>query len=285
MKSLVLILSYLFLLFGCNQKQQKESTVINGSEVVGVRNDDSVKNYYSYKLFDYEIDNRDTCKFSYVSSDLVDGGIRVIQIKEDYCFLLDEVHKNIKRINLTDGTIVCGEVLSGIDGIYLIDMLIFKDNIYVSTRRDKLYILNLDMRVIDSSIIATDTSHDIYFKGVKDGNILAFISLNDTLLEISPKGIVVGSDKVSPSVGHKLAFNTYYSPNKESAVRFNKYLIEEKNDEQMFISESHRIKLTKKFNDLSDTNLHGFNMDFNDKYFVYFEVADSSIYLHVYNRE
>lgn len=266
-------------------------------------------NIITYKKFEYPINNTKTSEFAYTKGDLLDGGTKAIMIYGDYCFFVDEVHRNIKKINLKDGTKTVSDVLVDSRGRSLVDITTYGNSIYVSSRQKEIFVLNSDLKLVRTIKLNTQGNNDILFKGTKGNNLLFLISVQDTLIEIDTLGNEFNRQKVSPyykagatltsklvrlgeivndtittsTLDEELYYYTFFAEKGNSYLRGKNYAITSKENCDYFVNDKHKIKLAHQYTHLENTNIDFINdIDFNDKYLVIFEVTPPSITVYVY---
>jgi len=298
------ILLFIFLA-GCNNSFTKES------KLNPVKNNIlQVKDSIIYRKFEYPINNKDASDFAYIDGDLFDGGIKSIIIYGDYCLFVDEVHRNIKKINLKDGTKSVSNALLDRPGRSLVDLTIHNDLIYVSTFQKKIFVLDSNLKLVRTIELKTFGYHQLFFQGIKKNNLLVFISVQDTLIEIDPLGKEINRKRVIPypyTIGDTLIFRsirmgefvndtlvmglldyelyyyTYFERNEDSYVRGKKYRITQKGNKDIFVNDKYEIQLATPYTHLENTDIHFINdLDFDDNYLIIFEVTPPSITIHVY---
>lgn len=263
-----------------------------------------------YKRYEFTINNDVSSEFSYIDGDLYDGGIKSVLIDKDYCFFVDEIHCNVKRISLKDGIKTVSKTLMNSTGRSLVDITIHNGLIYVSSCKDEIFVLDSSLNLIKTLVINTNGHNELLFKGSRGDNLLVLINVQDTLLEIDTLGMEVDRQKVTPyyksnatlnisgiqsdkiftakiittDLDEKLYYYTIFNQNEFSFIRNKKYVIKQEGSKTLFINQSNEIPLLFKYRHLGNTDIDLINdLDFNDTYLVYYEISVPLFIVHVYS--
>lgn len=107
------------------------------------------------KEFYFQVDNHKSKCFGYEYwEEDEDVGVKSIALNGDFAYLVDTYHTNIKRINLHNGSISSSTPLRQVpaskSGVWLRDITIFNDKVYVTSDRGQIYLFDLDLKVVDS---------------------------------------------------------------------------------------------------------------------------------------
>jgi hypothetical protein len=103
--------------------------------------------------YSFEIDNGNCEKFGYHTvADGEDISIKGIFLDKNYIYVTDVYHNSIKKIELSTGTLVANyciekEVVT-ISGIWLRDIIVVNDTVYVTSDYGKIYILDSGLQKI-----------------------------------------------------------------------------------------------------------------------------------------
>ncbi len=97
-----------------------------------------------YKTLRFIYNNEDSTKFGvqFVEHDLPIGEAALV-IDDRFAFIVDQYHNNIKRIDLETGQIISSKKLSQ-KRLFLNDIVIFRNLLYVSTELDTIFVLGKD---------------------------------------------------------------------------------------------------------------------------------------------
>jgi len=263
-----------------------------------------------YKAFEFQINNNISSEFSFAKGDLFDGGIKSLIIHDNYCFFVDEIHRNIKRINLIDGSKTISKTLLNSTGKSLNDVTIHNNLLYVSSFQNKIYVLDDELNLVKTIELHLQGNNGIFFTGTKDDNMLLHISVLDTLIEIDTTGKEINRQKVTPynntgtsvtttrvfsgkividtvitdTLDKKLYYYTYYNKNDDSYLREKKYKIIQKGENDFFVNDNFEIKLTAPYTHMENTDINFINdIDFNNYYLIILEILPPKYVIHVYS--
>ncbi|MCD6249707.1 MAG: hypothetical protein J7J98_05180 [candidate division Zixibacteria bacterium] len=210
--------------------------------------------------------------FGYVPPDHTGPGIGVksITLYGRYAYVTDEVHGNIKRINLTTSHVEVSPALYTPARLaWPADIAMMKSLIYVASRVGRLYILDDDLSVLATKELLHD--NEPVFIPVSDSSLTLFYDGYNTMWIIhSPDSIVLHRDT---------AFEIDYW----NAPRGKMYKVEDSIQPNTFETDSYSVQLKGVFPG-NDAGLDAFNVDFNDSTLVYYDIDASELVITVYKR-
>jgi hypothetical protein len=131
-----------------------------------------------YKKFSFPCNNSDYKCFGYeVWEDDEDVGVKSISLDENNAYLTDVYHNNIKKVNIEDGTITSSIPIRNTppskSGLWLRDITIFNNKLYVTSDIDSIYVFDKDLTLIET--IASYKGTKTFYRVTNDS---LFIYLN-----------------------------------------------------------------------------------------------------------
>lgn len=253
-------------LFSCYQKSSSKQEV-NYAEIKQIKR---------IKILYYQVNvNKDSIGYKKFKDGEI-SSIRSIKIVDKAAFLIDQVHNNIKKIDLTNGKLSSSEKLDT-DGSSLYNIAYFNDLIYVFTYRGRVYLLDEDLKRKGSFFLpnyigdvdiysANDDSLIIY----RNSDIMQDKKLNDYLRRM----IIDNKNNYSfdtISVNNE-EFITRLRKETGKEVEFGDKLIYKTSQGEYEIPENIEVK----------KNYDCKRIDFTDNYLVTFEVNPIYLKLVVY---
>lgn len=265
----ILIASVLCLLFwNCEYSQG------NGNQSSITKNQDTLA-IKGYKVLKFSIDNTDSASFGYQSfKDDESVGTKSICLYGDYVILVDAAHNCIKRVDLINGNVTTSAAVNHIFNfrpVLLTNAIVFNDSIYVTSNKGAMYVFSEDFKHSHE----LDVQNAPYLWRITNDSLI-FQVPNSTYLDttkyviITKKGIhqqkrTVGKSNVNDSV--------LYAINKPYKI----YTTGGK----WYLKNQYGILQLK--NEIPQIKEYGCeNIDFNDKYLVYFNSTPKALELFVY---
>jgi hypothetical protein len=121
----------------------------------------SADNNYTYTKLSFPVNNEDSNSFGYKTFENDnDVTIASICLDDDYIYLLDQFHSNVKKINISNKNIETSKKISDLKYPWLLDIIIFNNKIYVTNTLRSIFVLDKKMnhiRTIESKERGKDT--------------------------------------------------------------------------------------------------------------------------------
>lgn len=246
----------LLLFAGCSSQQEEKTKVPN---------DTIQRQVISFNKWVFKIDNENPDNIGYkVYTDDESIGVKGIYPADDYVYITDVYHTNIKRINIKTGELVSSKCLASKpadeSGIWLRDIAMLDNNIYVTSDRDSIYVFNLELKYLYA--ISTEKGRKHFEKVTQD-----FLLVNN-LLRINKNGNVTKVKEAADNVLRETV----------QGKEFKKY---EKEGKYYFQSQYGAIELKypiPKIQAYSGAE----NFNFNSSTLVYFNSTPTEFILYVY---
>lgn len=153
-----------------------------------------------------KIDNSDSSKIGYGKAD--DGfviSIVSLCLRGDFVYLVDEIHKNIKKIDLNTSQVTSSPILSKTKHYkFLNDIGFFDKRIYVSTVGDIVYTLNEDLLETNFFTLPSTNLYPTYIMNSNDDSITLMTQVIDSAYIIHKNNQILNSRKTTEKEGIRL---------------------------------------------------------------------------------
>lgn len=285
MRVLLLIIMGIFILTSCKYIATESFNNIKENLNQGDKqvNYKTAKRHIQFKFF---IKNgiKESIGFKLVPDDQA-MGIMGIALYKDNVYLTDAVNGNVKRINLLDGTCLSSNVLSNEPYHNLRSIAVFNEMLYVFTDKDIFFILDLDLAVKEQ-IKIEDWKWAKEIFAIKKDTLTVYRPVED-IYQLQDKRMQVCIVKILKNnsierdtiicdykdfwgkyrLGNNVRGITYSESNE-----YNKYFVETPFGKYQI---NEPLPTTSKYYDSK-------NLDFNNKYLVYFSITPTDFLLTVY---
>ena len=146
--------------------------------VAGLATDQVKPVKQSYK-YEYQVNNEDVNQFGYqVWEGDEDTGTKTIAIDDNHAYLVDTYHNAVKKIDLSNGEIVANESLDTLPApktrVWLRDIAVFKDRLYVTSDEGVVYSFSKDLEVIDT--FEAPMANTTFYKANSDSLLIYYDS-------------------------------------------------------------------------------------------------------------
>ncbi len=269
-----LILSVILITSCLNQKSDLNtySTVVKN---------ETIKEGNFYKKWSFKIDNENAESIGYkIYTDDESIGIKSICIEGEYIYVTDVYHTSIKQININTGEMKSSKSLSSLpadeSGIWLRDIAVFNDKIYVTADRNMIYVFSKDLNLLQSIPTSKGRKN---IESVGQNAIEIFLkdeqlpdkSIEKTLLSIDEKGNVSTIKKQIPIQEHT---------KKQLQLQGKEYKTYTKSDKNYFECEYGTIELKNPIPEIKEYGAG--NLNFNSTTLVYYNSTPTEFTLYVY---
>jgi len=268
MRELITIVSLILFFQSCNGNETPEKERLK------------VKKYSKIELL---VNNEDVNSLGYkIWEEDEDVGVKSVCIDSGFIYLTDVYHNNIKKININDKSMVSSPSLSGLSldesSLWLRDLVVFYEKIYVTSDRDRIYILGKDLKY--QKAIKSNKGRKTIFK-VNSDSLLIY--LDDKQLankNIKYDLLFIRKTGQSSMISKTISLDEYQEKKtlKERAGKeYRLYSVQSKN----FIETQYGIiELKEEIKPIEDYG--AYNIDFTDNFLVYFESTPTRLILHIY---
>lgn len=268
----VLIFTFISLL-ACNRTDINVNRSFFGSKEVSVSLDE-----LQPKVFSFPIDNEDANKIGYIELENdISIGITSLCVVNNFIYLTDEYHKNIKRVDIFTSDIICSNKIT--DSTFFKqfnDIVEFDNNLYITSSENNVFIVTEDLKKFFSFKLPTKGGYPIKIFSKSDSTLDFCIEVRDSLYRINNKNEIISSRKLDnkESIWLTNYFDIALGNIKYKSLKY----IKENSNEYLLIG-SKKIKLIVPFKYCSDA----YNIDFNNDYLVIFDISVNGFILYVYD--
>ena len=209
-----------------------------------------------------QVDKNDSCKpgFDYFK-DSESIAVNSIFLNDDFCFLLDPFHHNIKKVNLNTGEVKCSDPSQ--IRFKPFSFVVSNDLIYVLTHSTINYVFSTDLEFIREIELPTSKKHFVGFEG---SNIILYIQMDEEIITINKEGMILNRKKGSFDFQEFCNGKTFE-------------IIENENS-SVLKNEFGEFDLGRKFPHTWEY-YDSFNLDFDNKNIVYFSSNPDSLVIYV----
>lgn len=229
------------------------------------------------KIFTFPIDNENVSKFGFIEMDNgISIGVTSVCIVNNYVYLTDEFHKNIKRLDVSTSTLICSyEITDSTFFKQFNDVIDFNGNLYITSSERNVYVINYDLDRSSFFTIPTIGGYPIGIMSKTDSTIDFCVMVRDSLYRVNHNNEVVLKRQLENSEILKLTNYFNVELGNIRSKRLNYYKNE--NGEYMEIN-GRSVKLVNPFTYASDA----FNVDFDNNYLVIFNCNSKELKLYIY---
>lgn len=230
-----------------------------------------------YKIFKYEMNNEDFTKIGFFEENDLIISITACLIVNEFVFLTDEVHKNIKKINLKTGEMInSGRLTKATHFKQLNDLGIIENNLFIPSTGKTVFVSDIYFSKTDSFCLPTKGIDPVFVKSSSDSTIEFLVEFADSIFVINKNYEVKDSYRLlnEEKRNWESKFDFGLGKLKDKNFEFRKT-----NNADFVKINGKEIKLIKKFEYCSDI----INFDFNDKYMIIYEFYNTEFILYVYN--
>jgi|GEM_PF-5494084 len=231
---------------------------------------DTIRNFKIHKKYTYKFDNAkklDANKFGFRFSKSDESvGPASILLNDSLVYITDVIHNSLKVINVYNGKIINNIIFDTTYCMWLRDIIIYNDLVYITSDRNRLYRITKDFKVIDEIEI------DGEYTGLKDKY---FIIVNkDTLLDTDRNYFIL------PYSSKLVKY--------EGKVDVKGLNIDFQRKGFKFTIDKNTLSFKNKYIVLNEKipNVHNYysgnNIDFNDTSLVYFSITKKTLTINYY---
>lgn len=145
--NILMVWCFIFILQACQQSTKTENNISgsNKSNKTFISENKELKAIKLAQVFKYKYDNSNAKKFGFLYlSDEQSIGVKGVCLYNEYAYLTDPLHGNVKKVNLKNGEIV-GASSRLNKNFNLTKLTVFNDLVYVLTDDEIIYILDLNL--------------------------------------------------------------------------------------------------------------------------------------------
>lgn len=229
------------------------------------------------KIFTFPIDNEDPCKFGFVEMDNgISIGVTSVCIVNNFVYLTDEYHKNVKRIDILNSNLICSDKIT--DSTFFKqfnDVIDFNDNLYITSSEKNIYVVDYNLKKSFSFELPTRGGYPISIMSRSDSTIDFSVPVRDSLYRINISNEVVLKRILTSDESSRLT--NYF--NVELGNIRSKKLEYIKSDSAEYIKiDQKTIKLITPFVYTSDA----FNIDYDKNHMAIFNINTQEVKLYIY---
>jgi len=273
--NIALSLFFLFLFFqSChsqiNQKVVDKSAVIISSTPLITK---------LYKEYTYTCNDSDYKCFGYeawVEDESI--GVKSISLDENNAYLTDVYHNNVKKINLENGTITSSLPLRNTppskSGVWLRDIAIFGNKLYVTSDIDSIYVFNKDLTLIET--IASFKGRKTFYRVTDDS---LYVYLNSTQMpnkNISTDIQIITNDNSTKRMNLITSIDKYKENSSLADNQGNNYQVVD----NCILTRYGKLQLNTPLYEITEYSAR--NIDFTKSNLAFFTTNQSSLNLYVY---
>lgn len=230
------------------------------------------------KVLSFPIDNEDANKIGFVEMENdISIGITSICVVNQFIYLTDEYHKNIKRVNILTSDITSSIKLT--DSIYFKqfnDIVYFNNNLYITSSENNIFVISKDLKKSFSFKLPTKGGYPIKILSKSDSTLDFSIEIIDSLYRINKINQVVLSKKLD---NKESIWLTNYFDIELGNIRYKSLKYIKENNNEYIILGKKKVKLIEPFKYCSDA----YNIDFNNDYLVIFDISAKEFRLYIYD--
>lgn len=244
---------------------------------------DTLKKIGLLKKWIFKVNNDNPRQIGYKTyTDDESIGVKGICVDGEFAYISDVYHTCIKRINITTGELLSSKPLSNLpsdkSGIWLRDVTVFNNKIYVTSDMSLIYVFSLDLELIQSIPVLNGRKNieSIDEKSIEIllfDNQLADKSIEKTLFLIDKNGDTSTVKRQTPI----LEYQKILSQKRVQGKSFQKYST---NNKYYFKNEYCIIELSNPIPDIKTYDAS--NLNFNFKTLVFFDSNPEEFTLYIY---
>lgn len=231
------------------------------------------------QVFKFEVDSVDLTKIGYKRfpylNDYLDLFPTAIAIDNEYAYITDDAHRNVKKINLHDGSIKSSErLIQRVHGTKLNDISVFNNHLVVSTFSDTVFVLNKDLSIDTILTIRTFGKRTCIY-GTNEKEVLIYVQNREFVAVVDNSFRVVGTRRVED-----IDCEEWLNPNR-NMFRGKRAQLVKSGDKEIIRVNGVDVELVKKLNGFR----YKYNFDFDDCHMVTFDFnyPKEDLVLYVYD--
>jgi hypothetical protein len=264
-----LIITFLIINLACTRSTQTDTLI---SDCVSSTKIQTIK---------FPVDNTDSTKFGFLNI-LHDNmyefefSVSSLCISDSFVFVLDEVHRNVKRININSLELhYSSKIMKSGRGKKLEDIEIFNNKIYVTTFSDTVFVFDKELDSLCYFRLPTHGNDPMFVYSKTDSTLSFYVEFTDSIYTINNRNEVVASGKIPAS-------EIYRWRNKfclEKGIVKDKKIVYSTTDSTEHLTVVGKtIKLQSPFNYYAEA----INLTYNDKYLIIFDINPTEFTLYAY---
>jgi hypothetical protein len=288
-RQILLLLLNLCLFYSCQETtrikgESTNSTNFNDhSQAKGFIDNKSIK---STQVFRFKVNNTDVQQMGFLALQEDQSiGIRSVVINNDFVFLADPLHGNIKKINLKSGKIIA--VSPKLDNENnLRTLAVFNNAIYVITDKENIKMMDFNFNKIDDlSVPNYKWVKDVFFQ--TENELVLFRPIEDVVQQ-ADKSMKIKTLKIDVTKSIRidsviLSYDEYTkSPYAKDNIRGKRYDYLNEDGRHYLLNEFGKFELKE---ELPTTYRYydSKNLDFTSNKIVYYSVTPDEVILTVNN--
>jgi hypothetical protein len=290
MKANIVILAlHLFFLSSCqgsvnhSSKDVTIGEIEKNQKIETIESNDSLKQVELIKKWVFKVNNADPGQIGYKTyTDDESIGVKAICVDGEYAYIADVYHTSVKRINITTGELLSSKPLSNLpsdeSGIWLRDISIFNNKIYVTSDMSSIYVFSLDLELLQMISVLKGRKN---IESINENNIEIFLydnqladkSIEKTLLSIDKNGDTA-------TIKKQTSIQEYKKLLSQERVQGKPFQVYTKNSRSYFKNEYGIIELSNQVPDIKTYDVR--NLNFNLSSLVFFDSTPTEFTLYVY---
>lgn len=275
-----------------NEELYAEPSSFNNSDV----NNQSYKSLNKKRLMAFEMSDNDPDSLGLIFAPTAIT-IEAIKVVGDYAYFSDVAHSNIKKICLKTGNIQASKRIDKDRSFFLHEIAYFNESLYVTSHRNKIFILTLDLKYVDSFFIPESHHNNLYLYSDRGEELIVFSDgSNDFIVDekTRPSEYVVDEKtkifqrRLHIDNQHNFLYDTLSFKNHSEYREWITTLRGEKIEiDSTFFYKCNDIKyeVPKDFPESEFfKGVFGRNIDCSNQYLAFFEISleEKKLFLHVY---
>jgi len=233
--------------------------------------------YGEVKTISIAIDNEDQSKIGFVKLENdVFIGITSLCVVDHFVFLTDELHKNVKRVDLRSSEVIHSERLT--DSTFFKqfnDATWFNERLYISSSERAVFVVSRDLKEHTSFELPTKGGYPTIVFGKTDSTVDFVVETRDSLYKVDKGNNVIARRKLFED---EQSLVTNFFNLEQGHVGYKKLKYIKSDSLECLIINERRIDLVRPYQYSPDAR----NVDFNENYCVIFEIDESYLRLYVY---
>lgn len=219
--------------------------------------------------YTFAINNDDSRQFGYKKWEMdEDQSVISVCLFDDYVYLADRYHSNIKRIDLRTGRLISSSPISSEMYAWLSDIAVIDNSVFVSCVVDSIYVLELNLEFRKSFPIGGRLQK--FFWEVTEKTLDVSIQFEGKVVSISKDSTIGLYRSAQPLWGWSSAHGKEYSTAKEEGRHY-------------FECEYFALELEGPLPLLWEDKFNAINVEFDSSRLVYYDVDEKQFTLYVYD--
>ena len=212
-----------------------------------------------------------------------DVGVKSINIHKDFLYLTDVYHNSIKKVSIKSGNIESNICLSKLpaseSGIWLRDITVFNNKVYVTGDRDSVYVFSLDLKL--EKVIPVSVGYKNIYKMSPDSLLIYLDSEQLPNLNFKYELLLVTSDHNYSLINKIVSLNDYEKERRKTTINGEEYKLLTNSDKPFIEIPRGVIELKTEIPNIDEYGAK--NIDFSKNYLIYFSSSKEKIIFYIYH--